>query len=522
MRAPTAEPTAPVADGMTRRQTLKALSGLLLVLFVSLVSGTIVSTALPTILGTLHGSQSQYTWVVTATLLTATASTPIWGKLADLFHKKWLVQIAIVVFALGSIASGLAQTVGQLIAARAFQGIGVGGLQALVQVVIAAIIPPRERGRYNGYLGGVVAVATVGGPLLGGVIVDTPGLGWRWCFFIGVPVAVIAAIVLQATLRLPVIRRDEVKIDYLGAGLITAGVSLLLIWVSFVDEAFGWLSWQTAVMAGGALALLALALLVEARVPEPVVPLRIIRERTTALSIIASIAAGMAMFGGGVFLGQYFQIGRGYSPTAAGMLTSPMMIGVLITSIIAGRMISRSGRIKSYIVVGSIGLVVGYVMLGAIDHATPLAFVGVAMAIVGVGIGLTMQNLVLVVQNVVPLRDIGAASSAVAFFRSLGGTIGVSVLGAVLARRVAARIQQDLAAAGVPASVSSEASGSLDLSALPEFVQEIVRRAYADATGDILLISAVLSVVGLIAAAFLKPVVLRSSLDVPESERSGR
>jgi len=199
-----------------------------------------------------------------------------------------------------------------------------------------------------------------------------------------------------------------------------------------------------------------------------------------------------------------------------------MMSGVLITAIIDGRMISRSGRIKSYIVVGSIGLVVGYVMLGAIDHATPLAFVGVAMAIVGVGIGLTMQNLVLVVQNVVPLRDIGAASSAVAFFRSLGGTIGVSVLGAVLARRVAARIQQDLAAAGVPASVSSEASGSLDLSALPEFVQEIVRRAYADATGDILLISAVLSVVGLIAAAFLKPVVLRSSLDVPESERSGR
>src|SRR4051794_19619533 len=249
MSAPlSATASSPAAEDMSHRQILEALSGLLLVLFVAMLSSTVVSTALPKIIGALNGSQTQYTWVVTATLLTATATTPIWGKLADLFSKKLLVQIAIVIFVAGSVVAGFAQSAGQLIAARAFQGIGVGGLQALVQVVIAAMIPPRERGRYDGYLGGVMAVATVGGPLLGGLIVDTSWLGWRWCFFVGVPVAILALIVLQMTLRLQVIRRKNVKIDYLGATLIATGVSVLLIWVSFVDDSFAWLSWQTAAM----------------------------------------------------------------------------------------------------------------------------------------------------------------------------------------------------------------------------------------------------------------------------------
>src|SRR3954463_10489816 len=218
MSAPVATRAEPGA--MSHREILQALSGLLLVLFVAMASSTIVSTALPRIIGALDGSQTQYTWVVTASLLTATASTPIWGKLADLYSKKLLVQIAIVVFVLGSMVAGMRQTAGQLIAARAFQGLGMGGVQALVQVAIAAMIPPRERGRYNGYLGGVMALATVGGPLLGGLIVDTPWLGWRWCFFVGVPVAVVALVLLQATLHLPTIKRDNVKIDYLGASLI--------------------------------------------------------------------------------------------------------------------------------------------------------------------------------------------------------------------------------------------------------------------------------------------------------------
>ncbi|MEH1017004.1 MDR family MFS transporter [Micromonospora sp. CPCC 206060] len=521
MSAPTTTTAPPGAQPMTHRQTLEALSGLLLVLFVAMLSGTVVSIALPNIIGALNGSQTQYTWVVTATLLTATATTPIWGKLADLFNKKALVQIAIVVFLLGSVVAGLSQSAEQLIAARAFQGIGVGGLQALVQVAIAAMIPPRERGRYNGYLGAVMAVATVGGPLLGGLIVDTSWLGWRWCFFVGVPVAAIALIILQATLHLPTTRRDNVKIDYLGALLIAAGVSVLLIWISFVDNSFAWLSWQTAAMVGGSVILLALATYVEARAAEPVVPLGIVRQHTTALAILGSLAVGMAMFGGAVFLGQYFQIGRGYSPTEAGLLTIPMMAGVLGSSIISGRMITRSGRIKPYIVVGAVVLVIGFAVLGTIDHETPLWFVGAAMFLVGTGVGMTMQNLVLAVQNTVSLRDIGAASSTVAFFRSLGGTIGVSVLGAVLARRVSDQITRDLAAAGVPTSGSGGASSSLDLNALPDAVQDIVRVAYGDATGHIFFISAAIAVVGVIAALLLRPVTLRSSLDLPGTAGPG-
>ncbi|WFE40235.1 MDR family MFS transporter [Micromonospora sp. WMMD998] len=516
MSAPTA--TAEAAP-MSRRQTLEALSGLLLVLFVAMLSSTVVSTALPKIIGALNGSQTQYTWVVTATLLTATATTPIWGKLADLFNKKLLIQVAIVVFLVGSVAAGFSRSAGQLIGARAFQGIGVGGLQALVQVAIAAMIPPRERGRYNGYLGGVMALATVGGPLLGGLIVDTSWLGWRWCFFVGVPVAIIALFLLQITLNLPTVRRQNVKIDYLGATLIAAGVSVLLIWISFVDGSFAWLSWQTGAMVGGAVLLLALAVWVEARAAEPVVPLAIVRQRTTALAILGSLAVGMAMFGGAVFLGQYFQIGRGYSPTEAGLLTIPLMGGVLISSIVAGRMITASGKIKPYIVFGSIVLVAGFALLGTIDHQTSLVIVGVAMFVVGVGVGMTMQNLVLAVQNTVALKDIGAASASVAFFRSLGGTIGVSVLGAILARQVTDRITRDLAASGIPAS-GGGGSSTLNLDALPEPVRQIVRAAYGDATGHIFLVSAAIAVVGVVAALLLRPVTLRSSLDLPDVGRS--
>ncbi|GAA2559614.1 MDR family MFS transporter [Winogradskya consettensis] len=468
--------------------TPKALSGLLLALFVSTLSSTVVSTALPRMIGDLHGTQSQYTWVVTATLLAATAATPIWGKLADLFSKKALVQIAIVVFVAGSLAAGLSQNVGQLIASRALQGIGVGGLQALVQIAIAAMIPPRERGRYSGYLSSVTAVSTIGGPLLGGVIVDTSWLGWRWCFFIAIPFAVAALVLLQLTLRIAVVRRDNVTIDYAGATLITAGVSLLLIWISFVDDAFAWLSWQTLAMAGGAVLLLILAARVETRAAEPIVPPRILRGRTTALAILGSLAAGTAMYGATVFLTQYFQLSRGHTPTQAGLLTIPMMAGILIASIVAGRLITRTGRIKPFVVTGAISLTAGFVLLSLIDAGTPIALIAVAMVLVGAGVGMTLQNFVLVVQNVVPLSDIGAASSTVAFFRSLGGTIGVAVLGAVLARQVA----------------SSTAAGASPAT------------AFGDATGQVFLISAAVAALGIVAAVLLRPVTLRTSLDVPD------
>ncbi len=511
-----ATPHAPRHARMGHREILESLSGLLLVLFVAMISSTIVSTALPRILGELNGTQTQYTWVVTATLLAATATTPVWGRLADMFDKKLLVLAAITIFVVGSLLSGFAQNAGQIIGARAVQGIGVGGLQALVQIVIAAMIPPRERGRYNGYLGGVMAVATLAGPLLGGLIVDTPWLGWRWCFFVGVPIALLAFGLLWFTLDLPRTTRVKGKIDYMGAILIAAGVSTLLIWVSFVDNSFGWLSWQTAAMVGGSLALLGLALLVERRAEHPVVPLNVIRQRIPALAILASLAVGMAMFGGSVFLGQYFQIGRGYSPTEAGLLTMPMMLGVLISSTLSGRMVSKSGQIKPYIVAGTIALVAGFLGLSFIDHATPLTAIGAGMLLVGVGVGMTMQNLVLAVQNTAAMKDLGAATGSVTFFRSLGGTIGVSVLGAVLANRVQSLIVEHLAAAGLPVSGGS-GGGSLNINALPPAAQHIVREAYGDATGHIFLISAAIGVVGIIASMLLPKITLRSSFDSAEA-----
>ncbi len=513
MTAQTATPS--VAEPMTHRQILEPLSGLLLVLFVAMLSGTVVSVALPQIIGALEGSQSQYTWVVTASLLASTASTPVWGKLADLFDKKLLLQISIVIFMVSSLACGFAQDTGQLIAFRAVQGLGMGALQILAQVVIAAMISPKERGRYNGYLGAVMAVATVGGPLLGGLIADTSWLGWRWCFFIAVPFSVAAFALLAKTLHLPTVRRPDVSIDYWGATLIAAGVSVLLIWVTFVGNDFAWLSWQTAAMAGGGVLLLAVATWVESKVKEPVVPLHVISRRTPALAIIASLSVGMAMFGGAVFLGQYFQIGRGYGPTAAGLLTIPMMAGVLVSSTVSGRMVSRSGRTKPYILTGLVVLLLGFAGLATIDHETSIVLISVYMLAVGVGVGMSMQNLVLVIQNTVPLREIGAASGAVTFFRSLGGTVGVSVLGAILANRVAAHITEGLAKAGIPVTERA-ARGSLNLAALPEPVKAIVRAAYGDATGHIFLISAGITVVGLVAAAFLRPAVLRDSLDLPE------
>lgn len=517
MSQTTTAPPAPSTskdDKSQHRQILEALSGLLMVLFVSMISATVVSTALPRIIGALNGTQGQYTWVVTATLLASTVTTPIWGKLADLYPKKTLIQAAIVIFAIGSIACGFAQSTPQLIGFRVLQGVGVGGLQALVQVAIASMIPPRERGKYNGYLGAVMAVATVSGPLLGGLIVDTSWLGWRWCFFVGVPFSIVGFILLAKTLHLPHTRRDDVHIDFPGAILIAASVSLLLVWVSFVGSSFNWISWPTAAMVGPALVLIGVFIVVERRSVEPIVPLQIVTQRTTSLAIVASIAVGMAMFGGAFFLGQYFQLGRGFSPTHAGLLTIPLMGGVLVASTVSGRLISRTGKIKPYIVTGSIVLVAGFALLGTSDHLTSLWLMGIYMALVGIGVGMTMQNLVLSVQNTVPLKDLGSSSATVAFFRSLGGTIGVSVLGAVLANKVTSGIAAGTAAAGLPAQSGGSAAGTLDIASMPPAVQDIVHVAYGDATATTFMIAAGIGVVGVIAALALPKIRLRTTLDV--------
>lgn len=509
---------APPHAEMSHRQILEAMTGLMAALFTALLSSTIVATALPTIIGDLHGTQRQYTWVITASLLATTVSTPIWGKLSDLFSKKLLVQLSIVVFVIGSAAAGMSHTVPFLIACRVVQGLGMGGLTALAQSIMGSIISPRDRGRYSGYMGAVMAVSTVSGPLLGGVIVDSP-LGWRWCFYVCVPLALISLFVLQATLHVATERR-KVRIDYAGAVLISIAASLPLLWVTFAGKDFGWVSWQTGAYLAGAAAAAALAVVVELKVPEPLVPLRVLRNRTAALVIAASAAVGIAMFGGTTFLGQYFQVARGYSPTHAGLLTIPLMAGLLVSSTGAGQIISRTGRWKKFLVGGGIALVLGLVGLGTLDHTTPLWQVGVYMAVMGVGLGAMMQNLVLAVQNTVDVRDIGAASATVAFFRTLGGAVGVSVLGAVLATQVQDNTIEGLRHLGARAAAAaarSQSAAGLDLGALPAPIRNIVRQSYGDATGHIFVISAAVAVVALVCVVFIHEVPLRTTVRIGES-----
>ncbi|MEU3370779.1 MFS transporter [Streptomyces sp. NPDC006660] len=517
---------APADSGapMTHRQIMEALSGLLLGMFVAILSSTIVSNALPHIISDLGGGQSAYTWVVTASLLAMTATTPLWGKLSDLFSKKLLVQIALVIYVSGSIVAGLSQSSGMLIACRIVQGVGVGGLSALAQIIMAAMISPRERGRYSGYLGATFAVATVGGPLLGGMITDTSWLGWRWCFYVGVPFAVIALIVLQKTLKLPVVKRD-VKVDWTGAFLISAAVSLLLVWVTFAGNKYDWISWQTYAMVGGSIALGALFVFAESRASEPIIPLRLFRNRTITLASLASLFVGVAMFAGTVFFSQYFQLARGKSPTMSGVMTIPMIGGLFIASTVSGQVITKTGKWKAWLVSGGVLVTAGLGLLGTMRYDTPYWHLAIFMALMGLGIGMMMQNLVLCTQNQVSPADLGSASSVVVFFRSLGGAVGVSALGAVMANRVTHYVTDGLTALGpqgAAAAKSSGGSGTIpDLDKLPAPIRTVIESAYGHGVGDVFLYAAPCALLAFLITLFIKEIPLRTrAVGGPEPEKA--
>jgi len=505
--------TAPelTESGMTRRQVLEALSGLLLGMFVSMLAATVVSTSLPVIVHDLGGDQNAFTWIVTATLLTTAISTPIWGKLADLLNRKVLIQIALVLFVVATAAAGLAQDTGTMIAFRAVQGIGAGGLAALSQIIMADIISPRERGRYMGLFGAVMALATIGGPLLGGFITDS--LGWRWNFYVAIPFAIAAMILLQLTLHIARAPRGRVRIDYAGIVLLSAGVSLLLVWITNAGSSFDWWSTQTVLMVGGAVVATIAFVFVELRSREPLIPLGMFRNRTFTLSVIASIATGVAMFGASVFLSQYMQMARGATPTEAGLMTLPMIAGLLLSSIAVGQLISRFGKWKGYLVLGSILLIAGISLLTTLEYDTNFALVSVYMFLMGAGVGMTMQNLVLIVQNTARPEEMGASSAGVSFFRSLGGTVGVSVMGAALATSITGLFATSRQALGEAianlgadgAAVADQLqSGTLPaVHALPETVRVIVEDIYAQGIAHSFLIAVPLAVVSLIAIAFL-------------------
>ncbi|MBQ0915315.1 MFS transporter [Streptomyces sp. RM99] len=499
---------------MSHRQIMEALSGLLLGMFCAILSSTIVTNALPEIIGDLGGGQSAYTWVVTASLLTMTASTPLWGKLADLVSKKALVQIALIVYVVGSVVAGLSQNPAMLITARAIQGLGAGGLSALAQIIMAAMISPRERGRYSGYLGATFAVATVGGPLLGGVITDTSWLGWRWCLYVGVPFAILALIVLQKTLHLPVVKR-KVKVDWAGAFFVTAAVSLLLVWVTFADDKYDWMSWQTGAMVGGAIVLTLIFLFVESKASEPIIPLRLFRNRTITLASLASLFVGIAMFAGTVYFSQYFQLARDKSPTMSGVMTIPMIGGLFVSSTVSGQIITKTGKWKGWLLAGGVLLTAGLGLLGTMRYDTPYWHIAVYMALMGLGVGMMMQNLVLCTQNQVAPSDLGAASSVVTFFRSLGGAVGVSVLGSVMSTRISHYASDTIGSLSPQeqAAAAKAAGGSSipDMDLLPPGIREWLESAYGHGIADIFLIVAPIALIAFLITLFIKEVPLRTS-----------
>jgi EmrB/QacA subfamily drug resistance transporter len=490
------------------REVFTAISGLIVGMFVAVLSGTVVSTSMPVIIADLGGTQSQYTWVITASLLATAVSTPVWGKLADLVDRKILIQISLILFTAGTVIAGFSTDTNMLIAVRVIQGIGVGGLMSLVMIAVALIISPRERGKYMGVVGGIMAFATIGGPLLGGLITDW--WGWRANFFIGVPFAIVALILLQFTLHLPKPQKAKVSIDYFGIVLLAVGVSGLLIWVSMGGSQFDWDSMTSIALAVGSGVAIVAFIIVEFFVTEPIVPMSLFRNRTFTLSVIASIAIGVSMFATSVFLAQYFQLARGATPTESGLMTIPMIVGQMGASIIIGQLVSRFGKWKGWMVTGSILTVIGVSLMATLRYDTPFVLVAIYMFVLGAGLGMVMQNLTLIVQNDTPPTQLGAASSNVNFFRTIAGTIGVTIMGAMLSTSVANYIVDELA--GFTPTSQAEidalqhlASGDVPkMAELPDGIRVIVESAYGHGIADAFIIAIPLAVIAVIAIAFVK------------------
>ncbi|MGK2868676.1 MAG: MDR family MFS transporter [Mycobacterium sp.] len=503
--------TAQVMPDLTHRQILTVLVGLMLGMLVAALSQTIVATALPTIVGEL-GGQDQLAWVVSATLLTSTASTPIWGKLSDLYGRKIMFQSAIAIFLVSSLAAGFAQNMGQLVGFRAVMGLGVGGLMALSQAIIGDVVSPRERGRYQGYIGSVFGLSTVAGPLLGGFLVEH--LSWRWTFWVGIPIGIAALVVTERVLKLP-FPRSRHAIDWLGALFIVAGISALLLMLSLGGKEFAWNSAWTYALTATALVMLAATIWQERRAAEPIMPPRLFANHTFVITSLAGFVVGVAMFGAIIFLPQYLQIVKGESPTASGLLTLPLMVGLLITSIGSGRLITRTGRYKIFPVVGLLVAAVGLTLMGQLSVDTSLWLAGVFMFITGAGIGMVMQVLVLATQNSVPHADLGVATSGATFFRSLGGAMGVAVFGALLTHRLRDTIPAQLKAAGVSPDqmpAGSATQGSPDqIAALPEPIHLAVTTGFAEALQTTFLAAVPFAILGFVILLFLRETPLRET-----------
>ncbi|MEZ0091463.1 DHA2 family efflux MFS transporter permease subunit [Streptacidiphilus sp. EB129] len=510
-----AEPDAGADPGVQEvrspREIRIVLSGLLIAMLLAMLDNMIVGTAMPTIVGDL-GGVNHLSWVVTAYILATTASTPIWGKLGDLYGRKGIFMASIVIFLIGSALSGLSQNMNELIAFRALQGLGAGGLIVGVMSIMGALVPPRDRGRYQGMFAAVMAVAMIGGPLVGGAITDH--LSWHWIFYINIPLGALALVVIALTLRLPQ-QRSTARIDYLGAGLLTVGIVALVLVTTWGGQTYAWGSWQIAgmlVLAAVALAgFLRVEQRVQARGEEPVLPLHVFRNRNFSLICGLAFVVGFVMFGAITFLPLYQQSVQGASATNSGLLLMPMMLGMLVVSLVVGQAVTRTGRYKVFPVIGSIVMTVGMLLLSRLDVGTSRFTSGLFMVVLGAGMGFLMQITMLVAQNSVALRDLGVASSSSTFFRTIGGSFGVSLFGALFSDRVAGTMTSRLGAGGGQVVAGHAQLSPAMLGHLPAPVRDAYDHAVASGVHSIFLWGALVSAVGIAVSAFLVEVPLRAT-----------
>ena len=501
------------------------LSGLMVGMLLAALDQTIVSTALKSIVEDFNGL-SHYTWVVTAYLLTSTASTPLYGKISDLYGRRPVFQFAIVTFLIGSFLAGAAQSMGQLIAFRAIQGLGAGGLMALTFVIIGDLVSPRERGRYQGYFGAVWGLAAVAGPLLGGFFSDSPTVfgiaGWRWIFYINLPFGILALILTSSSLRTSNIRREH-SIDYTGAILMVASVTALLIGISVFGPENGWADSKTLGSLALAFGLAVLFLLQEKRALEPILPLDLFKNHTFSLTSALGFIIGAGMFGAIIMLPLFLQVVQGDSATAAGLKLIPFMLGIVSMSILSGKLISKHGHYKRYPVMGLAIMTVGILALSTLNETTPFWQLAIYALLIGAGLGLSMQTIVIALQNSVEMKDLGIATSANTFFRSVGGTVGVALFGSLYASRLTINIPEGVTqlAASNPAALAGATPEKFELlknntSVIAEFspqLQDVIYQAFVDAFQVVFLVAAPLTAIGFVLALFMREIPLRTSAE---------
>jgi EmrB/QacA subfamily drug resistance transporter len=501
------EGLAPASARSQPEQRVRLIfAALVLVLLLAALDQTIVSTALPTIVGEFGGLE-HLSWVVTAYLLASTVSTPIYGKLGDLYGRKIVLQSAIVIFLVGSALCGLAQGMTELIAFRALQGLGGGGLIVTTMAVVGDIIPMRDRGRYQGFFGAVFGVSTVIGPLLGGFFVEH--LSWRWIFYVNVPVGIAAFAVIATAFRAPSEHRRHV-IDYLGAAVLAAALTCIVLFTSLGGTTYAWGSPQILVLIALSAVLVPAFVFVERRAAEPVLPLSLFRNRIFSVASAIGFVVGLALFGAVTYLPLFLQVVKGSSPSESGLQLLPLMAGVLVTSIGSGQLISRWGRYRPFPIVGTALMTIGLLLLSRLDSETSLVVASLDMLVLGLGLGMVMQVLVLAVQNAVEFRQLGVATSGSTLFRSIGGSIGVSLFGAIFANQLASNLAERLAGGGAGAL---EARDPTAIAALPPAAHAAYVDAFAASLRPVFLVAAAIGLVAFALTWLLREAPLRKTVE---------